>query len=60
MQINFVHIRIRGSQGKLVQIKTWEIELLDDKSEELGMMLWDSNDGIVPPNKQALQLVSLH
>jgi len=25
--------------GKLVQIKTWEIELLDDESEELGMTL---------------------
>jgi len=28
--------------GKLVQIKTWEIELLDDKSEELGMTLRDA------------------
>jgi len=27
--------------GKLVQIKTWEIELLNDESEELGMTLWD-------------------
>jgi len=28
--------------GKLVQIKTWEIELLDDESEELGMTLCDA------------------
>ena len=25
--------------GKLVQIKTWEIKLLDDENEDLGMML---------------------
>jgi len=28
--------------GKLVQIKTWEIELLDDENEDLGMMLRDA------------------
>ncbi len=28
--------------GKLIQIKTWEIELLDDESEELGMSLHDA------------------
>jgi len=28
--------------GKLVEIKTWEIELLDDESEELGMTLRDA------------------
>jgi len=28
--------------GKLIQIKTWEIELLDDESEELGMTLRDA------------------
>jgi len=27
--------------GKLVQIKTWEIELLDDEDEDLGMTLRD-------------------
>jgi len=28
--------------GKLIQIKTWEIELLNDKSKELGMTLRDA------------------
>jgi len=28
--------------GKVVQIKTWEIKLLDDESEELGMTLRDA------------------
>jgi len=28
--------------GKLVQIKTWEIELLDNENEDLGMMLHDA------------------
>jgi len=28
--------------GKLIQIKTWEIELLDNESEDLGMTLHDT------------------
>jgi len=28
--------------GKLITIKTWEIELLNDESKELGMSLWDA------------------
>jgi len=42
--------------GKLVQIKTWEIELLDDESEELGMMLRDAMMDICHPTNKKFAL----
>jgi len=42
--------------GKLIQIKTWEIELLDDESEELGMMLRDAMMDLRHPTNQKFNL----
>jgi len=42
--------------GKLVEIKTWEIELLDDKSEELGMTLCDAMMALRHPTNQKFAL----
>ncbi len=38
--------------GKLVQIKTWELKLLDDESEELGMTLWDAMMDLCHPTNK--------
>jgi len=43
--------------GKLVQIKTWEIKLLDDKSEELGgMILHDAMMDLRHPTNKKFNL----
>jgi len=42
--------------GKLVQIKTWEIELLDDESEELGMTLRDAMMDLRHPTNKKFAL----
>jgi len=42
--------------GKLIQIKTWEIELLDDESEELGMTLRDAMMDLHHPTNQKFAL----
>jgi len=43
--------------GKLVQIKTWEIELLDDMSKELGeMTLCDAMMGLCHPTNKKFNL----
>jgi len=43
--------------GKLVQIKTWEIELLDDESEELGgMTLCDAMMDLHHPTNKKFNL----
>jgi len=42
--------------GKLIQIKTWEIELFDDKSEELGMTLRNAMMELRHPTNQKFNL----
>jgi len=42
--------------GKLIQIKTWEIELLDDESEELGMTLRDAMMDLRHPTNNKFNL----
>jgi len=42
--------------GKLIQIKTWEIELLDDESEELGMTLRDAMMDLRHPTNSKFNL----
>jgi len=42
--------------GKLIHIKTWEIELLDDGSEELGMTLWDAMIDLCHPMNKKFNL----
>jgi len=42
--------------GKLIQIKTWEIELLDDESEELGMTLRDTMMDLHHPMNKKVNL----
>jgi len=42
--------------GKLVQIKTWEIELLDDKNEDLGMTLRDAMMDLRHPTNNKFNL----
>jgi len=44
------------SSGKLIQIKTWEIELLDDESEELGMTLRDAMMDLCHPTNDKFNL----
>jgi len=41
---------------KLIQIKTWEIKLLDDVSDELGMMLCDAMMDLRHPMNQKFNL----
>jgi len=42
--------------GKLIQIKTWEIKLLDDKSKELGMTLHDAMMDLQHPTNKKFNL----
>jgi len=42
--------------GKLIQIKTWEIELLNDESKELGMTLHDAMMDLRHPTNQKFAL----
>jgi len=42
--------------GKLVQIKTWEIELLNDESEELGMTLCNAMMDLHHPTNKKFAL----
>jgi len=42
--------------GKLIQIKTWEIALLDDESEDLGMTLRDAMMDLRHPTNQKFNL----
>jgi len=42
--------------GKLIQIKTWEIELLDDESKELGMTLHDAMMDLRHPTNKKFML----
>jgi len=42
--------------GKLIQIKTWEIVLLDDESDELGMTLRDAMMDLRHPTNQNFNL----
>jgi len=42
--------------GKLVQIKTWEIELLDNESKELGMMLCNAMMDLWHPTNNKFNL----
>jgi len=44
------------SSGKLIQIKTWEIKLLDDESEELGMTLHDAMMDLRHPTNDKFNL----
>jgi len=42
--------------GKLIQIKTWEIKLLDDESEDLGMMLHNAMMELKHPTNKKITL----
>jgi len=42
--------------GKLAQIKTWELELLDNESKELGMMLRDAMMDLRHPTNKRFNL----
>jgi len=42
--------------GKLIQIKTWEIELLDDESEDLGMTLHNAMMDLWHPTNNKFNL----
>jgi len=46
--------------GKLIQIKMWEIELLDNESKELGMTLRDAMMDLRHPNLiSSIQLTNI-
>jgi len=45
--------------GKLIQIKTWEIELLDDKSDKLVMTLCDVMMDLCHPTNKKFNLFHL-